>query len=1404
MPFREQKLDLGFNTYLPEMTFTPPRARVTTLETIGAVITGDTATLERATKESWDTIRAGFEMESAPLAILDLMTRPTYQYDPTFDVESKLKADGLWNDYSDNFVGVRNEQEYLAIAGRIRKEQQNRRIIEASGVSGMVVMMAAGMLDPTSLLPFVTGLKGVKAVGAGIAAGTVSSAAQEVPLQMAQETRTMSESVAAVGMGAVVGGVLGGAVAFANKTPKAIGEELVRAQNVDMALARGSQAIPNPMPASIGAKAAEDSVPSLVRMSPLPKWVDPIHDAYILPVTSAIGNITLPNTKALGPFAGRSLGELTPGNIMEIFPTVYNFRSQSKQASRMTAKLEDSGLEIDGAVAGGTVANRVRTYDGPLAKALSEVEAAFARYRLGAQKASKLGGTTASKVVGLMSTDQFLSAKQFREQIGRAMRQGDQHEIPEVAEMARYLRSEIYDPLFKLAMEEGLFKDVPKELLGDISYINRVYNVDLITARKPEFIKLLQDHFNAKLSQEFREEASKLIVRQAKLVERVEDFARPYDEVVELRKKFEDDLKALDEGRDEELVELEDAISDKRSAARALDRGTPEREAALAEARALEQEGGEALAQVRDNRATIRRRLKNLRQAYSALSARQQAKLDKIALAEELSFNTLQRLVRKGRKVLADLDKLSDVELDRQIESLKGSFAQAAERYDNNEERIAHVFDDEFENDLPTSPFVQAAKVETETFDKMTDLANQIGDLETIDREALRDLILQVLDDATVRAQRIVERRAVRNARLSEQAADLDTDKALARVSELKEKMKQTTQDFIEDWRLRGADDIDPITGVADFKNYAREIATKTTDRILGTNMRLPGLDIILNPRDAELARTLDINSNALVSEADGRSFLIDDVQELVVRYNRTLAPDIELHRAYGDFAPDMEKNLEFQRLNEEYDAILERTQSEMKAGRNPKSGRKVSQPYTQEQIDKASFEIEKERKQVLRNLEAMIARVRHQWGLPKDPTGFGARAGKLVSNINVLRFMSNVVISSYGDVARPIQKHGLLRTFRDGYIPFLKGLSSGKLLREGMTERHLRATGAALDVVLHSRSGQLFDVGDYIVRGGKFEKAVEWGTGKIGIVAAFDYWTSAMKQIAGAVSNARLMDSLSVVAGGEKANAKELEEAVRYLASGGIDDELARRIWQQVSKPGGADKVNGQWWANTDEWAHEERMAYNSFLYRDVSNQIITPSVDAPLFTDANPFLRLLFQFKSFGMSSTTRTLMAGLQQRDMAFVTGSTISLALGALSYYTYANIVGGRVLAEMQDNLEKGNWEKFADEAINRSGLLGFGADLQSIGAAVPGIADKVTFSGQRSTRQGGANLLETIAGPTFGDFANTTANVATGLYSPTQGTVHQVRTLMPLQNHALLRHIYDKIEGAAGGLPERRK
>lgn len=1089
--------------------------------------------------------------------------------------------------------------------------------------------------------------------------------------------------------------------------------------------------------------------------------------------------------------ARRSAGRLQQGlgisKLAQIGPVTRTLQQTlSRQAQWMMAQLANAGLRLEGnkfgvpTTVGGTAENRIKTYYSIVARGYHLGDELFAEYWFD-QPVSRLKGLTA----GIGSRPDKLSKVEFREQVGQALFSEDKHAIPQVQQAAEWWRNNLYNPLLEKGQAAGMFKNVKADELaedtddlltgvpaGDLSYLNRVYKDEIIRARGTRFVDILATHFEQKLQASFQKQLGKLIERQARDTTLAEDIGRPADEVAELRRTFQEELKFIDEAATPDEADLEDFIAAARSQARDKSLTPEQRKDARDMAKALAERGGEPLAKRAARRRELQRRIRNLNKSISTFTARQQAKLAKAERAEELQMNSLRRAIGSSQRFLRELDMLSDEAFEGRARELRNSFETLAQRYDSMEERLGRMAEDVEPNNF-NEELLLLGKQE-EVGGRMSGVAETLEGLENLDRALVRGVVEDGLNEVLRKVNVLNGKRARRAERLRDQANDLDPEVAKQRLASTLASVRERRDTFLDDWRTRGADlsGVDLPTTKADFSKYARGLAEETRGHILGIGMRLPGLDLIQDLRGAELARTLDIPSENIAE------FLETDVERLAMIYTRTVAPDIEIRAKLGDLAPDMGKNLEFVTLREEQDAqeraLTERLTAE---GKSP------------EAIEKATLRLAAGYDRIRRDLEAVIGRLRGNYGLPKEPMGLPNRLGIAMRNLNTLRFMGSVTVSSIPDLARPIQKYGLTKAFRGAFLPLMRGMAQVK-----MTNRELRLAGAALDVTLHSRAHQMFDIGDHLVRGSKFEKSLEFAANRMGVLATFDYWTTAMKHIAGNTAILDIVDHVDQLV--NKGSAKSGEA----LAAMGIDRNLADKMWAQMASPGGADKVNGTWFPNTENWKDVEAVdAFRAALVGQVDDTIITPGVERPLLMDSTPLGKMLFQFKSFGMSSTTKTLMAGLQQRDAAFVSGTMISLALGALSYYIWAATAGGDALEEAL----KLDPEKWADEAISRSGNLAVFAEVQDILSQIPLTQPYVTFSGQRTTRRGGEGLVESALGPSF-DLITGGAAVLSGIDDPTQSTAHKLRLMLPLQNHFALRQLFDQIEAAgATVLPERR-
>lgn len=649
--------------------------------------------------------------------------------------------------------------------------------------------------------------------------------------------------------------------------------------------------------------------------------------------------------------------------------------------------------------------------------------------------------------------------------------------------------------------------------------------------------------------------------------------------------------------------------------------------------------------------------------------------------------------------------------------------------------------------------------------DKMTELVEKIADAEDLGRDAMRSLIDDMLQDTLKRIQRINDKRAVRTARLRENAKSLSPEAYGARIEKLQERVRSADVDFNERIRLQGASPkSDALAGKADFTDYAREAAFKTKDKIMGTMLRLPVVEMMQEERGAVLPRLL-----GFIPTKDMAQWLEQDIEKVMKTHLRTMAPDIEIMRKLGSVNGEEQFVRLAEEMNQKLDTIAKSENSDVWKA-------------------KETARVQAEFGRVKQNLETIIGRLRHNYGLPKDPDGVGYRLAKTIQHLNVLRYMGMVTVSSIPDVGRVVMRYGLTRSMKDGFLPFVTNMK-----RMQLSKREAKWAGVGIEALTNARMNNLMDIMDDIGRGTKFEQGVERLSGVQGIVAGFNFWTDALKQITASIANVKAMDSIMDVVEGTN----KVKGAVEFLAQNGIDEDIARRIFKEVQN-GGAEKIDGVWVPNTESWT--DPLAVRSFramVAREANNVIITPGVERPAWTNASMMGRIVSQFKSFAFSSTTKTVMAGLQQRDMAVVQGVTSMLALGAFSYYVSAMIAGGDQRAKM----EKAGLDQWADEAISRSGIMaifGLGQDLLS---RMPSTAPYVSFSGGRSTRRGGDDFTEALLGPSF-DALLTAGNVAAGIDDPTKSTAHQLRKLMPWQNTIIIREAFDMLE-AHNGLKERR-
>lgn len=1376
--------------------------RVGELSETGLAPVVTTATLpqpliDREREPTWaETTGAAFRQENDVYNAIEYVLRQRHAPQEGFNVKEfveKTHPGMIESGEALPYAKVQSEAEFYDLYNRIAKEDRDREILARSGASGFALAVAAGLFSPTTFLPLVgVGAKGLKAAAQGAAYTGAGIAVQEGILQFTQERRTAAETAMGIGAGIALGGILGGAVGLVRGSRQAKIERMLANDMIDTGDEGVNVAIPKPGEASSVGAARSFDVP-----------------------TGTQG------------FAGRQEGMFSKFGVgkwsLEALSPVTRLLNHPYAVARHTiAKFSDAGLKLAGleegkvGAEGGSITALRAGWNAYLAKGLVGIDRIFAEYVFG-DAGKKLFASTRA-IIEAQRNPKLLTSNEFNAAISRYMRagenwkgiEGDLKATEAVKKAGDLMRREVYTPIFEEAKRLGMFPEDIK-VVGDAEYLNRLYNIPYIKAHQNDFIDILADHIRGKRMNEFQASGKKTTAKLKEIDQEIEDLATPADEVEGKTKSLEQQLADLNtspvrEVMDELLWLREEAkgwteVGQNKLAKELLDT-----------AEALEEANLKEIEKFKDVTKTIRKRLRTLTQTAGSIGKRRDAKLRRITALEQSQLGRFDRVSRAYAKMKKELDsgKLSPVKAKEKFDKLQGQVQRALQYVLKREVALADIANDDGGDitKLLGMEAVDQKKVRLETLAaQLNKQAEYVDNLDDI-RVAVAEQYVAVRETG----RDLVSRKALRIARLKEEVKKLDPDGVQTRIESLKERTKQKRADFVDRWRERGFDDVELADDIdmapAGIDNGARDIAQEIVGKIIGSPLgRLAHYDMLaMEGRGPELVRLLNIPSEKI------EPFLENNAERLMRAYVRTMAPDIEIFRKFGsvnakgmfeELEAEHRRNIELARSVTNKQETLDDLRKQLKESTDAGERQKLRNQINIVKGDMTTADLNAAYEAAVRDLGAVIGRMRHTWGVPEDPTGWAARGVRIAQNLNTLRMMGMVAVSSIPDIARTVMKFGPVRAYQAGLKPLFAGFKEMKL-----SAREAQFAGTALDPILHTRMYELMDLADNFAARTRGEQALEFMTSKMGIVSGFDYWNFWMKSLAGVITNAEILDNIATVIDKTHKGLRTPKQASDYLATVNIDGAAAHDIWRLVNEAGGGGKVNGVWMPATDEWKDAgvklgmspQRVAeltriYRGAMVREIDTTIVTPGVERPLWMDKTLTGKLLGQFRSFTFSSTQHTLMAGLQEKDARFALGTAMSLALGGLSYYLWT-------LSAQEEGERDHSWEKFVDEAIDRSGALGVISEVRSMGSTIPWMNDYLMLSGERTTRRGGEGTVGTILGPSI-DLAESIAGLMNQLDSPTEGTANQARKLMPFNNVWYLRRVFDKlVEGM--DLPERRE
>jgi hypothetical protein len=1285
---------------------------------------------------------AAFRQENDVYALFDIITRDDFAPDPTFDLRKRLGESELFSTSPESFIGVQSEAEFQFKEQKVAAELRDRQLLATSGIGGIAAAMLAGTLSPTILLPAGAAGRGVGVLKSAknVAAWTVIGAGlQEVTLQANQELRTGTESATSIGGALVLGGILGGAIGYLSKGRI---EEIASG----MADGMGTTAIPKPVPLTS----------------------DPV---------GLSAEFTTPDFRkgagGLAPSFGLAEG------MARFNPMLRNFGQKSSDTIKwMQAQLTTGGLKLKGNVegiasaSGGNIEARTNIHYGKVAEAIQATHVAYAE-----------------------RADLSMSRGAFDEAVGMALRRGGLSIDPAISKAAALIRDRVFRPMFEelRAVQFPGFADlkVPAKLDADgvelspakftprftedelNKYVHRIYKRNLALREREDFGQIIAEHLKEKLDAKYLKKLDVATVRAKAEEQQAADLSLGPDQITAARTELEKEMFSLPQQFGPETANVASEIRALRAQAKEVRGNRALAKQLRDEAAALEESNKEVLQPFTVAESKLRKRFLSLDQTRTALKDKQAAKLEQIQSLEDMQLDQLASVARAGQRLLGKIARL-EKDVPEEMARFEAQADAALTRLEKAEARVIKL------TEATAAEAEAALAIRTARRVAFEESLAKMDAAQSLEERIIA--VQEILDETLVRAREVNHKRSLRIAKLQEQAASIDPTAAATRAAQLRSRAAARLSGVMDDIEFNNGRIVD---GKVDMGDMAKQLSSEIAEKLIGDHTRAPGMTLLME-RGAELARLLDIDETRIWSNGKKlEDYLENNIDIITRRYIRTVAPDLEIYRTFGTVNPlakdekALYKSGAMQQIQRELDAKM----AEARAITDPKKRVKAIDRVTD---DKSNF---------IRDFGAQLDRLRHIRGVPEDPTAIGFRAGRAVLNLNVLRLMGGMGNSSIPDLAGPIMKFGLLNAFGDGF---------GKLITDLKAFKHIQgeaqAGGVAVDLLTHSRSNAMMDIFDEFENGTAAERGLQFVTNKMGLITGMDWLNTQTKTLAAMMYNAELMRGLDAIFNGTPTPAQ-----LSFMADLGIGKQEASDIWKQLQLPGGSTRSeSGVLMPNTEAWSNDAsgraaKRAYRAALWTSTNKTIVTPGIDRPLWIDTSMAARLISQFRSFTLAATTKILIAGAQDAragSMAPVIGAVFSLALGALSYYTWASARGGKAYEQMMSATP----EQWADQAIDRSGLLAVFGDLRKMARGTEIGAALTTFEGKGAAANPRfATPVSDQFGPSI-DVLNNFNKIVRGIGQPNQAsqTGEAIRNLMPLQNLLFLSRAFDRVQKMTTG------
>ena len=1293
------------------------------------------------------------------------------------------------------FARANNPRYAAALEMQIEMEEQDRRTIDAAGFPGFIAGLAAGIIDPTILLPggalIKTGRTGYSisrsALSIGLAAGA-GVAVQEAFLQGSQELRTAEESAITIGGGVVLGALLGaGAARILSPSERAVA--LRAFDNVIAGAREGEGAAATPQMSGFETPEPPRSLSA-----------------------SAAPNTQL--TREDLTIAGGAAGAVAKATSF-LSPQLRVMQSFSARARQTFLELADSTLYTNYHMRGGSLGPSAeqfmtRMFERPFADSLEQTTAIY-------KEMTKAGIN--------MPVDQFERAA------GMAMRRGDQGGNEYINRAAEVYRARVFEPLKKIAIDEGL---LPEDVSVDtaLSYFTRVYLRERIIAQEAEFRARVLPRVTGRIAASFQEAKDALLRRKGSIDQRIADLRLAPEE--RLRVLDELDARAAQIENDyADVIDARAEINDLRRASKENPAIAAQNEQEIARLRALY---GERLSAYEALARDLRSRRRGVQMGYSALADRQERTIQMIEDLEEANRRSMETLIRKGAQLQRERQRLAPEKLEQKLAGMRDQFSavsQAADRAATRAEQTLAKFESDLEKareragrdaekginrsaeladaedafaNKTRALLEREAKYQRARADRLAEIDARIKTAEQIDLGAQMDEVMRGVDKLVAEVGDRALRRGAKMERLRSRLSDFDPKRVDDQIASLENLRRDLDRRFLDRWETDKL-----ITGIRldgpdtpNFSMAARDVVDQVVNKILGRNVEAGILPDWATPitRGPLKERTFNVPDELI------EDFLESNIRLVAERYGRQMSAQIALKRRFG--RADMRDQLKT--IAEDFDQMRAAVSNAPNAeaamaaiGREPGMLDRIRERMKGEGYEQATKErlmklLDADQRSVISDIEAVRDVILGTYQAAANASDFG-RISRALTSFNFTRQMGGASLSSVTEFYRAAMVHGFVPFFRDAILPLMTNLDAIKMsVKEG------KSASLIVERPTRHRLATVGEIGDPYARGSAIERVIKQGTTIASKWSFLPLLTDMQESISVVASQNRLLDIFDRISTGGKVKPKE-QALVAFL---GADNAMAERIGNLFRQHG--EVLDGVKIANTEKWGDAAAVeTYRAAINKDVRSLIVRPGAgDLPLFA-RTPLGRMLLQFRSFTLAAHQRVTLRGLQEGPGQFISGSIAFMSMGMLVAYLKSVRQGEEARQRFVEN-SRNNPFFLVGEGFDNANLLALATDAANTTERLTRAVTPQGFNPiktpiralgggtqQASVRGNYVDVWGAIGGPT----ANLVSDVAkaSGLAgslgsgeAPKEAQINAGLRLLPFNSYLGMREVLQALHG----------